>query len=985
MFHRTIAVCLVLWAGFPACAATLVSGTLAGASRWTAAGSPYQLVGDVTIPAGSSLTVDPGVRVESPGPYTLTILGSLVSTAGGNRITFTSTTPTPGSWGGVLLATGATATVSGTDFMFAGTNLALDGAQGTFTNCRFSYGAQDGVVVYNQARFTAQGCTFAHNGRRGLYIETVHPQGSLTDCAFNYNGEYPIFLKANCVDMLGSGLTFLKNAYAQIAVSTSASQDVRRSQTWRSQPLPLSLAAETAAELTIPAGVTLTVTAPLTIIGTRLDVAGTLICGQSGADRVSLTGPTAVAGSWAGVRLLPGGSAELRNTTVRFAATGVSVESGSLLAGGSYFSSCQEHGLALSGTSQLTATGCRLEQNGRYGLRMVGTIAGSLSQTKFLSNAGYPVFAEARNVQVLRGGNTYWANGSQSIGVACGADPDLPTSVAWASQGIPLDLTARPSDTTLSIGPGATLTLPVGACLLGGGVDVCGTLDAQGGANRPIEFLPAAGTTPGAWLGITFHPGSGGTLRNCTIDRAETGVALLSASPTISYCTIRRSRSAAIACQGTAAPVVTWCVLSDNQSDGILVTDTARPNLGNLTNASTADDGRNVLRGNGGYDINNRSSRILYAQNNWWETGDAAAIGARIFDGRDQAGYGNVTFSPFLWPPGRVAPVLSWTGQPGYVGTGVSPASGLPQALYDFRVTYASAENRPARYVRLYLSHAGSPYPGSPFALELRSGTDAQSGLVYGYSLRLPAGRAYSYRFEAADALLPATGVATESQTGPVVNTAPTLSWAGGTNYATAGVFPTTGTGGGTFIFRVRYKDANGDAPSQVALHLEKDGTPLAGSPFAMGWKSGTMSGGAVYELALNLATGSYRYRFAADDGLAAATGAPTAWKTGPQVGAGAGALLTSVAAVPAPAGRVEIRCRLAQAATVTVTVRNAAGRPVGTVVADLPCEVGERVLLWNRRGYSGTLLPPGTYLLEITARAPDGTAARRVLPLSIL
>jgi PKD repeat protein len=48
-----------------------VSGT------WTATGSPYRILGNITIPSGSTLTIEPGVNVEFQGDYQLTVKGYL--------------------------------------------------------------------------------------------------------------------------------------------------------------------------------------------------------------------------------------------------------------------------------------------------------------------------------------------------------------------------------------------------------------------------------------------------------------------------------------------------------------------------------------------------------------------------------------------------------------------------------------------------------------------------------------------------------------------------------------------------------------------------------------------------------------------------------------------------------------------------------------------------------------------------------------------
>ncbi len=58
-----------------ALAATDVSGNQSG--LWDLANSPYNIVGDVTIPAGTSLNIDPGVQVLAMGDYRITALGRI--------------------------------------------------------------------------------------------------------------------------------------------------------------------------------------------------------------------------------------------------------------------------------------------------------------------------------------------------------------------------------------------------------------------------------------------------------------------------------------------------------------------------------------------------------------------------------------------------------------------------------------------------------------------------------------------------------------------------------------------------------------------------------------------------------------------------------------------------------------------------------------------------------------------------------------------
>lgn len=983
--QTVILLLILLTSGRLTNAATSVSGTLTGTPHWTIAGAPYRLTGNVTVAAGATLTVDPGVRAEATGDYTLTILGTLqVSASAANPAVFTTTSPDHGTWRGVYFAPGSVANVTGAWFSRAVDNVTVDAAQVSCAACSFLGASRDGAVVYNQAQFSATNCTFANNGRRGLYVETVYPQGSVTGSSFTNNGEYPLYLKANCVGMLGSGLTFRNNGHQQIAVSPSAATDLQQSQTWRSQPIPLDLTVGSSDALTVPAGVTLTLLPPLTLIASRIQVAGRLLSGRAGSAWVNLMGPSKTPGSWEGVYLSAGAEAQFIRTRAHHAVTAVTADGARLIARNSDFYLNQFDGLNVSAAPWLMVDGCSVRRNGRYGLRLASSSAGNILRTQFLGNGNYPVYTEARAAALLGGSNWYWTNARQSIGVACGAPANLTGSATWKNQGIPYDVTARPADPTLVIPTGATLTLSAGVALLGGVVEVRGNLVANGLPNQPVSFLPAAGDSPGSWTGLLFQPGAGGKLINCVVACAETGVALSSASPLLRGCTLQRCRYAAVDCQGAAAPIIQGCLVADNEGDGIRTADTAQPNLGNVNNGDATDDGGNAFRNNGGYDVRNCSSARVFAQNNWWGTADPAAIRARILDGYITPGYGVVAISPFLDLAGRPAPVLDWTGETGYVSSGVAPTSGAPQQWYEFRVKYTSSAGREPRYVRLHLSAGDSPYPGSPFALSRLAGTDAASGYIYGVSLRLAAGRDYSYFFAAADALLPASGTPAERQSGPVVNTAPTLAWTGEPGYVSGGVSPTSGVAGASYFFRIKYTDVNSDDPTSVLLFLERDGTPVTGSPFALAWESGLMGTGAIYKRALVLSAGRYRYRFVADDGLAGATGPPISWQTGPEVGAGASLRLGVIAAAETGAGQVSLRCQLSQPADVTIRVHNLAGRPVATPVVGLVCEAGERLLVWNRRSDRGVLLPGGVYLLEITARAPSGEQARQVLAVSL-
>lgn len=99
--HRVLnSIVLTALLAVPA-AATDVSGDQHGA--WTLAGSPYNLVGDVRVPAGQKLIIQPGVQVIGQGQFKLTVEGALdaVGTEA-SPILFTAANPSTG-WRGLRL------------------------------------------------------------------------------------------------------------------------------------------------------------------------------------------------------------------------------------------------------------------------------------------------------------------------------------------------------------------------------------------------------------------------------------------------------------------------------------------------------------------------------------------------------------------------------------------------------------------------------------------------------------------------------------------------------------------------------------------------------------------------------------------------------------------------------------------------------------------------------------------------------------------
>ena len=124
---RTI-LCLVFGAfllPFAVNADTALSGTLSSSQTLSASSSPYIIAGTVTVPADTTLTIEPGVIIKSSPSGALLVYGNLfVNGNSYNPAYFTSLgddtiggdtgndgTTTPQGWGGLAFYSGSTAVI----------------------------------------------------------------------------------------------------------------------------------------------------------------------------------------------------------------------------------------------------------------------------------------------------------------------------------------------------------------------------------------------------------------------------------------------------------------------------------------------------------------------------------------------------------------------------------------------------------------------------------------------------------------------------------------------------------------------------------------------------------------------------------------------------------------------------------------------------------------------------------------------------------
>ncbi len=99
--------------------------------------------------------------------------------------------------------------------------------------------------------------------------------------------------------------------------------------------------------------------------------------------------------------------------------------------------------------------------------------------------------------------------------------------------------------------------------------------------------------------------------------------------------------------------------ITENLSEGIVLANSAKLDLGG---GEWNSPGCNDIYDNGTYNVRNGNLPAVYAKNNDWGTGDAMAIDAKLYDDNEDAGLGQVIYSPF----GACTPVglnvMLWLG-----------------------------------------------------------------------------------------------------------------------------------------------------------------------------------------------------------------------------------------------------------------------------------------------------------------------------------
>ncbi len=647
---------------------TNVSGPIVGDTTWTLAASPYVVTGDVTVNAGVTLTIEPGVVVKfQTQGCDLIVNGRLLAQGSGTQlITFTSykddahggdtngdgsaSMPAPNDWGGVVIA------ASSSGSMLQHTWIGYGGYGGVPYSYANLHLYTSDVMVQNN--------TIAYSSHRGLHVGGVSPAHplELTGNTFVANAEWAVYDDTTGVrtDIMLTGNTSsgsLNNGYG---VRGAIAGEVIFSSP---DNFPFIIWDSTA-NLSVDAGATLAFT-PGTVIKSQanrhLAVNGRLLAQGTEAEPIVFTsikddahgGDTNGDGSastptpndWAGIGLAASSSGSmLQHTWIGYGGYG-----------GVPYSYANLHLY----TSDVMVQHNTIAYSSHQGIHVGGVVPAhplALTGNTFVANAEWAVYDDATGTltDITLVGNT--SNGSAYNGF--GIMGVVSGTVTYDSEAsfpfvVPSDLTVA-AGSTLTFAPGVVVKFE----WWGDELRVEGQLLAQGTETAPIIFTSlrddahggdtngdgnATTPAPGNWTGIALTSlSSGSMLEHTWIGYGGYGdspysyanLHVYTNDATIAKSTIAKSANRGITVSD-ALPRIESNQIRENQV-GIYCINGALPRLRD-----------NVIEANTQYGLQNTSAGVTVdARYNWWGNANGPAHASNP-GGTGNAVSDNVTFAPW--------------------------------------------------------------------------------------------------------------------------------------------------------------------------------------------------------------------------------------------------------------------------------------------------------------------------------------------------
>ena len=527
---------VILFSLYHSHARSLVSGTITDDVTWNAAGSPYE-VGNTTVAANTTITVEPGTLVQFQNFATFVVHGRLIADGTtSQKITFTSLSgATEGSaWRAIRLTNNdgngnalASSSVSHCIFEGGGDwhNTMLDiatGASATVDQCVFRHSVTSGIKISMGSSAPISNTRFENNAGYGLWLLGSSP--TVDGCAFTNNGN---IARLDSQGGQGSFPAFTDTIF-QNSGHAHLATNIESSGTLTAAPYYMEghRVAVAGASITIQAGASFSMANFAT-----WTVQGNLIANGTEAAPILFTSASGInneSSAWRALRLTNG---EGNGSGLPASRLSHCVFEG----GGDWYGSMLE----ATGEAPASMDHCIFRHSVTDGARFFEHAGGAITNTRFENNAGYGLWL--RGSSPLVESCAFTANGNVSrleSGSGEGSFPKF-TDTTFLNSGFVHVATNIDSSGTLTAAPyfiddhrvaaaGTTITIEGGATFDMANFAIWtlhGNLIADGTAERPILFTSASGVGVGsAWraLRLTNHAGAGAGksshLSHCTFE-----------------------------------------------------------------------------------------------------------------------------------------------------------------------------------------------------------------------------------------------------------------------------------------------------------------------------------------------------------------------------------------------------------------------------------------------------------------------------------
>jgi parallel beta-helix repeat protein len=178
--------------------ATDVEGTFSD-STWTKAGSPYHVVGDITV---ESLTIEPGVEILFDGNYNFEITGLLTAIGTeGDSIIFKRDVGNSSGYKEISFKSASANCELGFCRIEGTTDngIFIEGCSPLIRNCRITNNDNNGIYVSSSGKLVLYNSIVSGNGNNGILTDGGNAR--LTNCIVSYNSQQGI-VQMNNTDSL---------------------------------------------------------------------------------------------------------------------------------------------------------------------------------------------------------------------------------------------------------------------------------------------------------------------------------------------------------------------------------------------------------------------------------------------------------------------------------------------------------------------------------------------------------------------------------------------------------------------------------------------------------------------------------------------------------------------------------------------------------------------------------------------------------------